>query len=428
MFFDARAAKLLQPGEHLVVDGCPGLRLEASATRKSWTYRYKAPGTGRMKQIGIGQWPAMAVQPAAAEWAKLRAQRGEGIDPGQLRREARQAVKVAAQDPALYQVQALVADYLQGHVDQHRQTRGAKATRRRLEVLLEAEAEFAGTPAASITRAQAFDILDRRKDRPTSTAKIRSELGAAWDYALDAGRLDGNVPNWWRMIMKGRLKSKGKLLGGKHVGQKRRTLPAAEIGQLLAWLPNMHEWARDACEMYLWTCARGVEIFGMRPEHVAEEKDGLWWTVPKALTKNARYEDAVDLRVPLVGRAKKIVQRRLKAVGPSGWLFADEDGEQLLQHRLSTYIYDLQPYSFKAQRRQGDGLVLPVTGWSPHHLRRAGRTLLASLGCIKEVGEAILGHMPAEIEGIYNEYTYDKERRLWLGKLSAELERLAKVA
>ena len=30
MFFDPRAAKALQPGQHLVVVGCPGLRLVAS--------------------------------------------------------------------------------------------------------------------------------------------------------------------------------------------------------------------------------------------------------------------------------------------------------------------------------------------------------------------------------------------------------------
>jgi hypothetical protein len=31
MFFDPRAAKLLADGEHLVVGGCPGLRIEATA-------------------------------------------------------------------------------------------------------------------------------------------------------------------------------------------------------------------------------------------------------------------------------------------------------------------------------------------------------------------------------------------------------------
>ena len=54
MFFDVRAAKLLKPGEHLVVEGCEGLRLVAAASKMTWTYRYKQPGTGLMKQTRVG--------------------------------------------------------------------------------------------------------------------------------------------------------------------------------------------------------------------------------------------------------------------------------------------------------------------------------------------------------------------------------------
>ena len=71
MHFDARAAKLLKPGEHLIVGGCPGLRLEVSATRKTWTYRYKSVGS-LMKQVALGQWPAMSVQVAVVKWQELR--------------------------------------------------------------------------------------------------------------------------------------------------------------------------------------------------------------------------------------------------------------------------------------------------------------------------------------------------------------------
>ena len=87
MFFDARAAKLLKPGEHLAVDGCPGLRLLASATRRTWTYRYRAPADNKLKQLVLSHWPAMPVQAAAAEWDKLRGQRAAGTDPGQAKRD-----------------------------------------------------------------------------------------------------------------------------------------------------------------------------------------------------------------------------------------------------------------------------------------------------------------------------------------------------
>lgn len=426
MFFDARAAKLLQPGEHLVVDGCPGLRLVATSSRKTWTYRYKALASGRMKQVAIGHWPATSVQAAAAAWQDLRDQRGAGVDPGQAKREIR--AKHAAQrtgitSPDAYTVRQVVEDLINGPL-QDRKAAGALAAERALQCLLDEEAAIAAMPASKLTRAIAFDVLDRRKDKPTAAAKLRSMLGTAWDLALDAGRVPDNTPNWWRQILKGKLKSRGKVMGGEHVGVRRRVLPPPEIAQLLAWLPNMHELGRDTTQLYLWTCARGSEILAMRPEHVREEASGWWWTIPVALTKNARHEHAVDHRVPLFGQALAIVQRRLKVVGKSGYLFEDVRGEQYTQHDFSTYIYGLQPHSEKVARRQGEGLVLPVAGWTPHDLRRTGRTLLAQLGCPQEVAEAILGHLPKGVVGVYNAYTYDAERQHWLQALSAYLERL----
>src|SRR5690606_3867619 len=118
------------------------------------------------------------------------------------------------------------------------------------------------------------------------------------------------------------------------------------------------------------------------------------------------------------GQALAVVQRRLKAVGASGWLFEDARGEQYAQHYFSTYIYSLQPHSEKVRRRASEGLVLPVANWTPHDLRRTGRTLLASLGCPQEVAEAILGHLPKGVVGVYNAYTYDAERVAWLKRLS----------
>lgn len=423
MHFDPRAAKLLQSGQHMVIEGCPGLRMVASATRKTWIYRYKSPTDGRMRQVSIGPWPATTVQTAAERWQALRDARGAGADPAVERRAERRAEQVAA--PAVYTVDALVRDYITGHLATARQPAGALAAERALLRVLADSPELAQRAAESVTRTDAYKLLEARRGHPTAAAKLRSLLGAAWDVALDAGRLPDNAPNWWRQVLKGKLKSRGKIVGGEHVGPQRRVLRPAEIAALLAWLPNMHAVAADTVQMYLWTCARGVEILGMRPEQISEEGDGWWWTVPRVATKNARHERAVDHRVPLIGRALQIVQGRLGAVGPAGWLFADVDGRQYTQHRLSTYIYDLQPHSAKSTRRQGQGLALPVAGWTPHALRRTGRTLLASLGCIDEIGEAILGHLPRDIVGVYNAYTYDAERRQWLSRLADYLEEVA---
>ncbi|MGJ7611091.1 MULTISPECIES: tyrosine-type recombinase/integrase [unclassified Variovorax] len=428
MVFDVRAAKALQPGEHLVVEGCEGLRLVATVSKKTWTYRYKQPGTGLMKQTRVGVFPAMRPSQAAEAVEALRTKRAAGIDPKAFQSQQRRPAAAAPAAAEVLTVRKLVQDYITNHIEQERDEAGALAARRALERLLDEEPGFADTAAAAVTRSTCFDLLEARKATPTAAQKLRSMLGAAWARALDAGRINQDVPNWWPTIMKGKLKSKGKIVGGEHQGQQRRMLRGEEVGELLAWLPNMHELGRDTLQMYLWTCTRGAEILAMRPGLITEEKDGWWWTVPKDATKNARFEEAVDLRVPLIGRALQIVQRRLAAVGKSGLLFEDARGEQYTQHDFSTYIYSLQPYSEKVARRESEGLVLPVTHWTPHNLRRTSRTMLAALGCPKEIGEAVLGHMPPGIEGTYNSHTYDAERRLWLARLAKHLEGLGRQA
>jgi integrase len=407
MYFDARAAKLLAPGQHMVIEGCQGLRLVAAESRKTWVYRYKLAGL--MKQVRLGHWPAMSVQAAAAKWQDLRDGRDAGADPKATIKAARGPV-VKPSGPT---VRKVVESYA-AHAETLRRPAGALAMRRALDRLLTEEPSFAKTPAADLTRADAYRVLDARRDVPTATAKLRGLLASAWDLAHDNGTLPETAANWWRDVLRGKLKSKGKIIAGVHVGRARRVLRLDEVAALLDWLPNMHQHGQDVTTLYLWTCARGSEICGMRPEHITQEGDQWWWTVPASATKNAGKDGALDLRVPLFGRALETCKRLLHVAG-DGLLFGGYS-----QHDFSTYIYDLQPHSVKSRARPGRQ-VLPVAGWTPHDLRRTGRTLLAGLGCPNEIGEAILGHMPPGIVATYNRHSYDAERVLWLGRLSEML-------
>jgi len=131
--FDARAAKLLQPGQHLtILPEHPGLRLSATASRRSWIYRYKSPVDGGMRQVKIGEWPQVGYPDAAGEWARLRAARDAGSDASLVKRAARREVQRAkAKKPdSVYTVAQLVQDYLSGHIDLHRKPKGRKEVRR----------------------------------------------------------------------------------------------------------------------------------------------------------------------------------------------------------------------------------------------------------------------------------------------------------
>lgn len=420
--FDARAAKALEPGDHLTVDGTPGLRLVATETRRTWVYRYKSPVDGRMRQTRLGHWPGMGLPAALAAWERVKQQRDAGGDPAAEKRQ-RRAEAAGQSRAAAYTVRRACDDYLADYAHQVAPKTYAEADR-----ILAAELDsIAARPAASITRADAFDLLQPLQvARPVIAQRLRQLLGAVWDRALDAGRLPPEAPNWWRLVMRGKLASRGKIVGGKHQGAAtKRVLSEAELQALLPWLPNFTRDIEDALTLVLWTGCRGAEVVAMEAGEVAEEADGWWWTIPRAKLKMRRNPLLTDLRVPLCGRALAVVKRRL-AAHPAGWLFPSRSSSgHIEQKALGVAVWCHMPGC--TLRKEWVRPRLPVADWSPHDLRRTARTMLAALGCPAEVAEVILGHMLPGIQGVYDRHTYDAERRVWLQRLADRLETLTGV-
>lgn len=411
MGFDARSAKQLQPGNHIVVDDFPGLRLEATTAGKSWIYRYQSDK--KTRQIKIGQWPALSLPGAITKWQELKDARSLGVDPALAKKAERQAKR-----KAVYTVAQAVEDYYQGHLLVNRQEVGANAVYARLVKAIES---IESDAAESITRRVAFDLISGLAENPVLAKSVRNELGAAWAFALDAGLLPENTPNFWRDILAGKLRSKGAMRDGKRKGTAKRTLSEAELKTLLEVdLKRFSQQVRDFLMIQIWTCTRGAEIVQMRHDQITDEKDGAWWTVPKEFTKGRNNPNATDLRVPLDGRALEIVQRlRLQ----KGLLFPSVSRQGVIGPQKQTYMQSkvnyLQPYCKQKPEHVRERLT--VTHWSPHDLRRTGRTMLAQLGCPREVAESILGHVMPGVEGVYNIYQYDPERRHWLTLWSSRL-------
>jgi integrase len=72
------------------------------------------------------------------------------------------------------------------------------------------------------------------------------------------------------------------------------------------------------------------------------------------------------------------------------------------------------------------GLMIDIEPWTPHDLRRIVRTGLARIGCPSEVAEAVLGHSPKGIIGVYNLHSYETECKVWLQKWADYLDTLKK--
>lgn len=431
MGFDARRAKALAAGQHIIVDGAPGLRLVASKTRKTWTYRFKSPVDGRMRQVAIGGWPGMSYAAALGAWELLRQQRDTGRDPVKPGRETDGAGPVVRRsrkrEGQQYLIANLLDDYLAEHVKQRRKPKGYAETSRLLGP--QYTAAIRELVPQDLKRVHAFELLESLATRaPVLANTLRTELGAAWEHALDAGRIPEETPNWWRQILRGKLRSRGAIVGGVHQGRQRRVLDSAEVTLLLAFLPNFSQLIDDLLTLYLWTGARGAEIVKMEAAEITKEADGWWWTVPLRKLKTGQHDLAVDFRVPLVGRALAVVRRRLELYR-TGYLFRPANGNARTPHVeqkvAGVAVFTVRPEVVTPQLPADRPKQLHMKSWAPHDLRRTVKTTLASLGCPEAVSEAVLGHMPPGIVGVYQRHTYDAERRVWLTKLAKHWEALA---
>ena len=268
MQFDAKAAKALKAGDHLTVADAPGLRLVASGAGRAWIYRYKSPVDGRMRQVKMGMWPAMSAATAGGEWERLRTERDAGHDPAQERRAARKAAPLLSSTPTeLGTVGALVDAYVE-HAAPKRVPKGGRELRRTVATMVP-DALRVLTPA-QVTRSVAYDLVESYAGTPVQAAALRRELGAAWEWAHDAGRLDDSVPNWWRLVLRGKLRSAGKIKGtkwvdgrpvqGEHQGVQKRVLSVDEVGAVIRHLPHMTRLISDLLTLYLWTGCRGAEL------------------------------------------------------------------------------------------------------------------------------------------------------------------------
>jgi hypothetical protein len=183
MPFDARAAKLLAPGEHYTMPDCPGLRFEVSSTTCAWIYRYKSPADGKMRKMKIGAWPAVSINAAKAEWEKLCDQRARGEDAAaerRAKRDRKNEEKQAARTKSArtLTVRTLVDFYLTGHMERKRKQKGIDETRRTLNYALcatcpeEWPGEFGDLDPAKVTRARAFTLLHTFIETPVQSGRV----------------------------------------------------------------------------------------------------------------------------------------------------------------------------------------------------------------------------------------------------------------
>lgn len=317
------------------VSGVPGLRLRVWPTGvKSWSLIYR-DSTGKQTRLNLGNFPGLTLAEARTLAQKKRAAITDGKDPQGEKRAAREAAKVAAEEPPGETVETLALQCLEA-------LKLRPATRKEWARLVKAEIApaFPGRLARELTRPEvkawtrklaarngwianrAFSLLRRvytwaasddveavessplvgmkkpfndetESERVLSGAELRSIL-----LALDALEMRAEMERLvWSMPRTGAVEPREPKEEGEGPGA-----------------PYV-----DACRLLLLTGVRRSAVIGAR----RGEFEGLDTKTPQWVVPGGAYGRSKNLRphvVPLSDPALEIIRRRL-AVTKGEFLF-----------------------------------------------------------------------------------------------------------
>ena len=205
---------------------------------------------------------------------------------------------------------------------------------------------------------------------PIARNRVRSSLSAFFTWAVREGLIEINP-----------VSGTGKADEGH---SRDRTLSEAEIRSVLNSLGQ--DQFGDIVRLLILTAQRREEIGGLRWNEIDFDRGLI--VLPPARTKNKRQHE-----VPICNQAKAILERQ-----PS-------KGEFVFGRRFTNW---------SGHKADLDRRGLNCNGWRLHDLRRTAATMMAELGILPHIIEAILNHVSGQragVAGIYNRARYEGEMR-----------------
>jgi integrase len=264
-------------------------------------------------------------------------------------------------------------------------------------------ARLRATPTPDITRGDLVRLFDKLRDDSLRAGG----KGYSANRTLEAVR---RVFNW--AVQKDLINASpcvGVIKPTKEMA-RRRAYSDHELGAIVRALGDSA--MDDAVRLCLYTGVRIEAALGApRAEFDLERAE---WTIAGERTGT---KNGLPWLIPLVPAAVELVRRRL--VAEFAWVFSTRQrngsGGEGRAWRQQAAVYAI---------REASG----VADFRPHDLRRTLNSWLASRagGAERlEVRDAILGHRPPGLEGVYNVHSYAEEKRAALERWAAHVERVA---
>lgn len=360
-------------GRYEIPDG-GGLYLRvAPSGLKSWVYRYTFDG--RDRRLSVGQWPGIGIGEARRKAGEALNQVQQGIDPGQLALEKKAKMKAAPT------VSELLNEFWKIELGK---TPSGKERKRLVEK--DVIPKWGKRRAHDITRRDAVLLLDKVRERAPITAnRLQGVLVRMFNFASERGVIEHSP-----------------LVGMRKPKEtpRKRVLNDEEIKLLWAALDidntdiDIYRVTKLALKMILLTGQRPGEVSAMAWAEVDE--DEAFWNIPASRVKNSEPQ-----RVPLCPLALEVLRQVRVYSGDSEFVFKSSHKKKAAITRTSVT---------RAVGRHWAEIGIKKA-FTPHDLRRTLRTRLAEIGVSDMIAERVLGHKLQGMMAVYNQHTYDVEKR-----------------
>lgn len=379
----------LKPRQHryeINDPSCGGLQLRVAPTgMKSWHWRFYWHGS--RARLVLGRWPKTSLAEAHEKAEAARGLLRRGIDPrragitsaSRLRPEA-----AAAEGPPRHSVDHLAREYMSRHVQ--RQRRRPEYVQRILDA--EVLPRWGSRDARTIKPREVIELLDEIADRaPVMANRVAGILSQMFRFGIHRAIVEATpVQLLYRP-------------GGKE-RPRARVLSEEELKAFLRNLDDACRFRRlpHVLRLLLLTLQRRSEL--ALAEWREFDLKAKTWTVPDAHSKTGKGHV-----LPLSDWAVEELHKLKMMADGSRYVLPSGDKSQPIDPKYITRSVARCLKRFKKHA---------VAAFTPHDLRRTGRTGLARLGIKVDIAERVLNHARERIEGTYDVHDYVDEKRVAL--------------
>lgn len=234
--------------------------------------------------------------------------------------------------------------------------------------------------------------------------------------------------------------------------EDRKAGPSGKLGgpsqadHTLAYLSKLFAWYQARDDDYISPIVRGMRR--TNPRERARTRilsDDEIRTIWAACDQVGTFGAVVKFALLTAQRREKVSTLRWGDVSDGLWTIPSEAREKTNagELRLPKLAVDLikaqteikdNPYVFagrgkKAFNSHSAGKrdlhdKAPIADWRFHDLRRTAKSLMARAGVRPDISERVLGHKITGVEGVYDRYSYDREKGDALAALALLIERI----